>query len=238
MINEDMIKKITSEVIARIKKTETENCNKSRRKILVLEKKDKLCPDLLLHLTDKGCIIECIDDFNDIDVYDAIVLQGIDNTEIVNLSLGAGNSLKEKIVIEGLLRGKKVYSIDSGTEYRKYADTANKAFYSLFKSYEEKLKSYGISFIGLKELSERIISSEEKFSNIELKNEVVYGDDAVKGTESKKYYDLSDNKLLTEVKLKDTVKNRNMGIMVSKKTIITPAAMDFLKKNKLYIKTV
>jgi len=238
MINEDMIKRITSEVIARIKKTETENCNKSRKKILVLEKKDKLCPDLLLHLTDKGCIIECIDDFNDIDVYDAIVLQGIDNTEIVNLSLGVGNSLKEKIIIESLLRGKNVYSIDSGTEYRKYADTANKAFYSLFKSYEEKLKSYGISFIGLKELSERIISSEEKFSNIELKKEEVSGDDAVKGTESKKYYDLSDNKLLTEVKLKDTVKNRNMGIIVSKKTIITPAAMDFLKKNKLYIKTV
>lgn len=226
MCNEELIELITKEVMKRLK-TMIEESNKSNKKLLILEHSKDLCPILSGALKDNNFTIDCLDNMSDIETYEGIILQNISNSELTNLSLTVQGSMKEKVAIEAALKGLNLYAMEKGVEYKKYAATANEALFAAFRNHEEKLKSYGIKFVGLKGLLSSLTGKE----NIKSDKEKV----SVKVKTKENQLKIS-KKLISETDLKNLYKDGVNEIVISKKSIVTPLAKDFARINNLLIK--
>lgn len=226
MKNEELIELITKEVMKRLKIMLEEN-NKSKKKLLILEHSKDLCPILSGALKDNDFIVHCLDDMNDIESYEGIILQNISNGELTNLSLTIQGSMKEKVAIEAVLKGLNLYAMEKGVEYKKYTATANTALLDTFKSHEEKLKNYGVKFVGLKGL----LSALKGEGNIKENNEKVSATVEVGVNQL-----VINKKLISETDLKNLYKDGIKEIVIPRKSIVTPLAKDFARINKLLIK--
>lgn len=236
MGNEELIKLITKEVVARLQTILSEVNIANQKRVLVLEKEENLCPILISALKEKNYVVDCLDYMEKLNSYEGIIIQSITNSELANLSHGIEGSLKEKMVVEALLSGNKIYSMESEVEYRKFAQTSNKLFFSMFKDYEDKLKSYGIHFVELNKLLDCLgnkCEHLEKTTCIIETKEI----DVQRHTEESRgnYIDLTNKKLISEVELRNILKSEVMKVVVSKKAILTPLAMDFARVNKIEI---
>lgn len=237
MSNEQLVELITKEVMSRIQNMMNEKASNGRKKILVLEHEKNLCSVLLSVLNEKNYKVDCLDDMKSTDCYDAIIFQGISNKELANLSMGIEGSLKEKTAIEALLEGHEIYSLKSGVEYKKYKAKSNKLFYNMFMGYEEKLNSFGVHQIELKEL---LASLEADTATSFNKTDFIrcQSKEPLKEKVSDKIADLSEKKLISEVELKNIYKSGIEKVSVSKKSILTPLAMDYVRINKIKINRV
>lgn len=235
MSNEQLIEVITKEVMARLHtlNKKDENCKK---KVLVLENKESLSHSLISALSEKNCTVDCLDDVKSIDTFEAIILQSITNGELANLSLGIEGSLKERMAVRALLNGKDVYLLTDKIEYKKYAATSNKLLYNMYIDYENKIKSYGVRFVELKELSACLEGNScisqnktlEDNSDIQICND----------TDNKNDADLTEKKLISEADIKNAYKNGITSILISPKSILTPLALDFVRTNRLNINEI
>lgn len=240
MNNEKLIELITEEVMKRLKaliKTEENN-----KKILILEKKENLCPIVSKFLQENKISIHSLDDMESLENYEAILLQNISNVELVNLSMAQQSSLKEKVAIEALLKGEKVYALEKGLEYTKYKDTANKQLLKVFENHKDQLASYGINFVGLKTLLAGI-NEESKVKDTFNKTTLTEISDEESEKEDKAFCcnkvlektELLTKKLVTEVDLRNLLKDGVKNIAISKKSIVTPLARDFARVSKMKI---
>lgn len=232
MYSEELVELITKEVMNRLKILLEEN-NKSKKKLLILEHSKDLCPILSGALNDNNFTIDCLDNMGDIESYEGIILQNISNSELVNLSLTIQGSMKEKVAIEAALKGLNLYAMEKGVEYKKYAATANRVLFNTFKDHEEKLKSYGVNFVGLKGLlstlkSENVnVSPKKSERNDKSEVSVQIKDEANKSIKKK---------LISETDLRNLYKDGVKEVVIPKKSIVTPLAKDFARINKLLIK--
>lgn len=233
---EELVQLITKEVMGRLKAVMAEEASANLKKVLVLEKKEDLCPVITGALRDKNYIVDCIDTMGDLSSYDGILLQNLSNGEFANLSHGIEGSIKEKLAIQAIFSGNRIYCMEKGVEYKKYAETSNKLFFNLFKGYEDKLKSYGINFVGLKEL---FACLGDECREVEKNACTVEGcpSDLNKKAEDTGCCreDLSTKKLVSEVELRNICKRGINEVIVSKRTILTPLAMDYARVNKIKI---
>lgn len=231
MYSEELVELITKEVMNRLKILLEEN-NKSKKKLLILEHSKDLCPILSGALNDNNFTIDCLENMGDIESYEGIILQNISNSELVNLSLTIQGSMKEKVAIEAALKGLNLYAMEKGVEYKKYAATANRVLFNTFKDHEEKLKSYGVNFVGLKGLlstlkSENVNVSPKSERNDKSEVSVQIKDEANKSIKKK---------LISETDLRNLYKDGVKEVVIPKKSIVTPLAKDFARINKLLIK--
>lgn len=231
MYSEELVELITKEVMNRLKILLEEN-NKSKKKLLILEHSKDLCPILSGALNDNNFTIDCLDNMGDIESYEGIILQNISNSELANLSLTIQGSMKEKVAIEAALKGLNLYAMEKGVEYKKYATTANRVLFNTFKDHEEKLKSYGVNFVGLKGLlstlkNENVNVSPKSERNDKSEVSVQIKDEANKSIKKK---------LISETDLRNLYKDGVREVVIPKKSIVTPLAKDFARINKLLIK--
>jgi len=122
--------------------------------------------------------------------------------------------------------------MEKGVEYKKYAATANRVLFNTFKDHEEKLKSYGVNFVGLKGLlstlkSENVNVSPKSERNDKSEVSVQIKDEANKSIKKK---------LISETDLRNLYKDGVKEVVIPKKSIVTPLAKDFARINKLLIK--
>lgn len=233
---EDLVQLITKEVMDRLKSMMADKASVNIKKVLILEKQDNLCPVLTGALRDKNYVVDSIDSMGDFTSYNGIILQDLSNGEFANLSHGIEGSIKEKLAIQAIFSGNRIYCMEKGVEYKKYVETSNKLFFNMFNAYEDKLKSYGISFVGLKELfaclGDECSKVEKESCKAEVKS-LVCKERAEVIMDS--FADLSHKKLVSEVELRNISKRGIKEVLVSKGTIVTPLAMDFARVNKLKI---
>ncbi|GAA0679277.1 MULTISPECIES: TIGR02536 family ethanolamine utilization protein [Clostridium] len=148
-----------------------------------------------------------------------------------NISQGTCTTKSEKFALEMLLKGKKVYILEDGIEYRKYKNTAPKVLYNKYIKFEENLLSYGIEIINdLNKIS--IESKEQKISFNGIKEE--------KDLESSIVADeitinLSNKKLVSESDLRKPHINGVKTLILDKKAILTPLAKDYIRINNLNV---
>lgn len=236
MNNEELVDLITKEVMIRLKAMLSDKNMFNKKRVLILEHKEALCSVLTSSLEKNNYTVDCIDNMGDLDSYEGIVLQSIKNSELANLSHGIESSVKEKLVIKAIFNGNKIFSMEKGVEYKSFQATSNKLFFNMFKEYEDKLASYGIKFVGLKgliaSLEDKPVERAESICKITSKDdeEVVESKDSKEG-----YIDLTNKKLVSEVELRNIFKSGIKEVLVSKKSIITPLAMDFARVSKLKI---
>ncbi len=137
-----------------------------------------------------------------------------------HLALACPVTEEEKFVLKALLQDKPLYVLDEGVEYRSYKKQAHKTLYALLMTYEDKIKKYGISFIGHLDELQAAKACE------------TVGEGTVKGDVR---LDMTYKKLLLE---SDLIKKHIEGIctvVITKKCIITPLAEDYIKKRHICI---
>lgn len=236
MNKEELVELITKEVMARLKEMlSSKECFTDKKKVLILEKAEDLCPVLSGALRDNNYLVDSLDNMETLECYDAIVLQNISPRELANLANGIGGSVKETVFTDVILSGKRVFAMKKGLEYQNFVTTANKQFFNLFKTYEEKLKSYGVVYVGLKDLLSEVDGAkyevEEKVFNLKDNME----EKAFRETNEVEFVDLTKKKLISEVELRNIYKNGINKVLVSKKSIVTPLAMDYARVSKVQI---
>lgn len=236
MNNDQLVELVTKEVMSKLKAILNDKNSLNKKRVLILEHKETLCNVLTSALEKSNYVVDCIDNMGDLNSYEGIILQSIGIGELANLSHGIEGSVKEKVVIEAIFNGNKIYSMEKGVEYKNFAATSNKVFFNMFKAYEDKLVSYGIKFVGLKELiaslSNKTIDLEETTCKTVVKDNAVITE--VKEDKGN-YIDLTNKKLVSEVELRNIFKQGIKEVLVSKKSIVTPLAWDFARVNRVKI---
>lgn len=123
-----------------------------------------------------------------------------------------------------------------GLQHENFASTANKEFFNLYKSYENKLRSYGVAYVGLRELLGYL---SEETTEIEKDACILEERDIDKTLPQQcmndEFVDLTKKKLISEVELRNIYKNGINKVLVSKKSIVTPLAMDYARVTKVQI---
>lgn len=164
-----------------------------------------------------------------------------------NIAQGTCTTKAENFALEMLLKGKKVYILEEGIEYRKYKNTAPKVLYNKYIKFEEELLAYGIEVIDdLNKIS--IGNKGEKVSSNEIKEEINRSlclcdenkSEGEKNLEASIIEDeftinLSNKKLVSESDLRKPHINGVRTLIVDKKAIITPLAKDYIRINNLNI---
>lgn len=145
---------------------------------------------------------------------------------LAHLALGMSETKEEALILKCLLEGKKVYMLESGNEYKQYKKTSYKALYALYNEYENKIKQYGIRPIG--QLMDILVDKEETQYIKWQEDEIFQGEEI----------DFTHKKLLLEIDLMKAHIPALVTILVSKKSIVTPLADDFIRTHKLKIKRV
>lgn len=236
MVKEELIKTITEEVMRKLKTTlnnSKDYINFKKRAVILGETKN-FNRDIY---KDNGLIeYYKVDEVRniDIDACDLLFIEELKIIELANISLGLYERDKEKIIIEALLKGKKVGVLYEGLEFKKYKNTANKNLYNLYSSYEEKIYNFGIN---ITELNDIDTFFEESFEKKHIKEKGLYiNEESNKEPEiSKGLLDLSSKRVVCESDLKKTTIRGYKSIKVNKNTIITPLAKELIKQNKLNI---
>lgn len=165
-----------------------------------------------------------------------------------NIAQGTCTTKAENFALEMLLKGKKVYILEDGIEYRKYKNTAPKVLYNKYIKFEEELLAYGIEVIdNLKKIS--IENKDEKAFCNKVKEEVnknlcgyskTIEFEGEKNLETSVIEDeftvnLSNKKLVSESDLRKPHINGVRTLIVDKKAIITPLAKDYIRINNLNV---
>lgn len=156
-------------------------------------------------------------------------------------------------ILESFWRGKRVYLMERGLEYRKYRERAFKGIYQRFQEYEDEIRRFGgeivseilavadrersfervdIKGMGRKELwrqKDMRDGKEEFFKKDcrEMKN---------KGDKDEEIWDLTGCRVLQEADLGRMRGNGYGTVMIGKNTIVTPLAQDFISNHSLVVR--
>lgn len=228
MDNDKLIELITKEVMKRIKlMVEVNNNNK---KVLILEKSENLCPVVKKILAENEMSVDSIDSMGNLDNYEFILIQNLSNNELINIAQGYQNSEKEKAIIDILLKGKKVYGLEKGLEYKEYEDVAPKGLIEVFQGYKEKLSTFGVEFTSLRAIIGSKVT-EKSANKSEEKTQVK----SLEKVDVKTHQNVITKKLVSEIDMKNMQKDGAKEVRISKKSIITPLAKDFARINNITI---
>lgn len=164
-----------------------------------------------------------------------------------NLALGNSTSEEERFILKMIMKGKKVYVLDEGIEYKKYKNTAPKALYKKFISFEDEICKFGVEIIkDLNTVAKSKLSTQSGISSdigFESENKQSLNKDSISliNTENTNIdnefsLDLRNKKLISEADLRKPTINGVKNILVNKKSIITPLAVDFMRIHHLKLK--
>ncbi|CEH34073.1 TIGR02536 family ethanolamine utilization protein [Romboutsia lituseburensis] len=156
---------------------------------------------------------------------------------LCNLALGNSVSDEERFILKMLMKGKKVYVLDEGIEYKRYKETAPKALYNKYLSYEDEILKFGVEVV--KDLS--AITLKDKINTNKIENLGLNSLDKKTSSEEVKIddefsLDLRTKKLISESDLRKPMVNGIKNVIVSKKSILTPLATDFMRIHHLKLK--
>lgn len=169
----------------------------------------------------------------DIKECEAVIVSKLCLRGLANIASGMSVSDEERFILKMLMKGKKVYIIEEGMEYRRYKNTAPAVLYNKYIAFEEDIKKFGAEVIALsgKVREEKPVVIENKGIKEEIAlNEVVLGD-----TEEGVLH-IRSKRLITESDLRRPFMNGMKTVIVDKKSIITPLATDFIRIHHLKLK--
>lgn len=209
-----MVSLIVEEVLDKLK--ETPEINKRIKKAVVFQDGD------LNYFNDflgkEYNIISYDENIQDCDI---AIIPKLPIGTMANLANLNTSSSEEKFIITMIMKGKKIYILEQGIEYRIYKDTAPKQLYNKYLNFEKQLINYGIEILN-QGCNSKIIASyhgelSSSFSIEDAKSEKI----------SKRVITENDMIRIYE-------KGKNV-IIVGDNSILTPLARDFIKINNIEI---
>ncbi|EGT4720742.1 putative ethanolamine utilization protein [Clostridioides difficile 824] len=248
---DNLVDLITEEIYKKINSNEIKISNKPKAVIVFEQDNNKfnLLKDEFEIVEFDKSIREC-----EIVIVSRLCMRGLSN-----IALGNSTSDEERFILKMIMKGKKVYVLDEGIEYKKYKDTAPKALYKKFMSFEDEICKFGVEII--KDLNvitkNKLNINKLNINKLNIKKELestrgskkedtkVLDKDVLNLTsvESVKIdnefsLDLRNKKLISEADLRKPTINGVKNILVNKKSIITPLAVDFMRIHHLKLKKV
>ncbi|MFR1707443.1 MAG: TIGR02536 family ethanolamine utilization protein [Clostridium sp.] len=166
---------------------------------------------------------------------DIAIVSKLSIKSMANIATLTGINEEENFIINMLLSGKKVYVLESGLEYRKYKNTAPRALYNKYLSFEKELKVYGIDIIEFLEKVEDKTTRKEEYKKVE---EVSALETLNSIPEEEMSFEIRNKKLISEGDLRKPFMNGMKSVVIDKKSIITPLANDFIRIHNLKVKRV
>lgn len=160
-----------------------------------------------------------------IDNYESIVIEGLTNFELVSSALLVPGTNVSKLILKGRLTGKTIYIEKESIEYKKYKSIIDKGLERKLEQYVDCLRDYGVKILKAQEIVEDIKAHN---GNVNLNNET-----NVKSAYQSKDQCRLDKKLITEQDLKKLIQQGHKIIQISKGSIITPLAKDYIKTNNM-----
>ncbi|MCG7317188.1 MULTISPECIES: TIGR02536 family ethanolamine utilization protein [Brevibacillus] len=141
-------------------------------------------------------------------------------------SISAGS--RERFILTMLLKGKKVVALENSMVYKKYKQTANPVLYKQYEEFEERIKSFGIQMVQVSDL----LNTDSK----EHKPEVASAKQESEIEREEVRQEVISKKLITESDLKKFHLRQVNQIIVSKNSIITPLAKDYIKMQQIQVR--
>ncbi len=140
LVTKEVLKAVSSSGIASL---DSNGCVDKRPLALVIGDKS----NLPAFAADKYRL-ESIDSYKgDISAFDCVFVAKLTCTELSDCALGKDCTAVPCAVTNALLCGKKVYLLESALVHRKYKETANRAFYSMYEGYVNTLRTFGVEII-------------------------------------------------------------------------------------------
>ncbi|WP_143146962.1 hypothetical protein [Hathewaya proteolytica] len=240
--NKELIQSVTDEVMRRVLQLlKDENIKKSNcdHKVFFLKPREQYKERKAEELIDKICLqkFNVVTSCENIDLNceqcghckeaveqcQNLVVYGLSNKELANISLGIISDCREMYISHAILKGKRIYVINEGVEYKDYKNTCNHNFYNMYGTYEKVLQSFGVDFVNESNLLSEIgkkRTEDKKVIEEEAKEE-------------NNIYDLTDKKVICEGELKKASYSGIKSVSIDAKAIFTPLAMDFVRRNKI-----
>lgn len=234
-----LIDLITKEVMKRLEGIE-KNTEIKKNKVLLLDSASCGCLDDAREALAEKYDVDSLDNMNcKIEEYEACIVCRVGNRQLASIAHGLCSSSMEEMIMKFLLIGKSVYMLEDGIEYRRYLDTANTSLLKLYQGYERKIVEYGVKLIksfkdilGANEIKEPI-----KAEVVEKKEkEEIQHTHQVEECVNVNFIDLTGKKLITEADLRKLCRTGINEVLISRKSVITPLAQDFIRINRLGVK--
>lgn len=224
---DNLVNLIVEEIYKKLKNVESKISNKQKA-VIIFEKDnsrfDLIKEDFEIVPFDKS-IRDC-----EIVIVSRLCMRGLSN-----LACGNSTSDEERFILKMLMKGKKVYVLDEGLEYKRYKETAPKALYKKFMSFEDEICKFGVKVVkdlNTISLNDKQSTKRENTKSLNKENlqtvEINIDDDFS--------LDLRHKKLISEADLRKPAINGVKNVLVNKKSIITPLATDFLRIHHLKLK--
>ena len=224
---DNLVNLIVDEIYKKINSIECKISDKP--KAVTIFEKDNTRLDIL---KDDFDIVEFDKSIRDCDI---VIVSRLCMRGLSNLAYGNSTSDEERFILKMLMSGKKVYVLNEGLEYKRYKDTAPKALYKKFMSFEDEICKFGVEVI--KDLNSLGLNSKQntKIEDIKtLNKEEIEKKDIILDDEFS--LDLRNKKLISEADLRKPAINGVKNVLVSKNSIITPLATDFLRIHHIKLK--
>ncbi|MEG2016855.1 MAG: hypothetical protein RR128_00180 [Clostridium sp.] len=154
---------------------------------------------------------------------DVIIIPDLSLKAMANLATLNTEGAAEEFVVRMLMKGKEVYVLENGLEYRRYKNTAPKALYSKYLDFEQQIKLNGIQIIGY--VGEIKKNDKSLLSNIEVFN-----------NSSSEELEIRNKKVINEAEIRNRIIPGVYTIVIDKRSIITPLAADFIRTHNLRVK--
>ena len=212
-----LIEDVIEEVKARLGKIQEESCGASHTgKVLVLGKLDQAEENMLRSFANICTSPETGE-------WDFIVAAQVSAGLLAFTALGIPGQPEAKWILEALLGGKKVYSLEKGLEYRKYRETSYKALYQKYQEYEEEIRRFG----------GEIVTGIQEAAELEMR---VQKNACIIAENDSAPFDLTRLKLLGEADLGRLRGTGYRTVLIGRKTIITPLAKDYISNHNLTVR--
>lgn len=213
-----LIERITEEVIKRLKYQEN---FLNRKKIVILNGlSNSNAKDLISDLEVSHEIIE------DVEFAESLILEEISNEQLYMLSQNRFDDKFSALVLEALIKGKKVILLKEGISYRKFEKTCPKLLFEQLETFEEKLKLLGIKIVEKAEVKEVLLLEKEEVSLERVTSEVV------------KFVDLTINRVVSEKQVERAITTDHRGIRIKENAILTPLAKDYIRQEGIKIERI
>ncbi|WDV45092.1 hypothetical protein PV797_16420 [Clostridiaceae bacterium M8S5] len=209
-----IIEMVTKEVLNRL---ESAGEIKDSKKVLIAGNKSKEYEKLYELLSINYSNILFLDQIGqgvDLAQIDYIIVPKLENNALAKLALGVADDEVTLAISETLLRGKQITLLEEGIAYRKFKGLANASYYDMFKSYEEKLKEYGMTIIKQEDLHLQKSKTDE---TLKIGKTVI------------------NKKIIVESDVKKVYEAGHDTIQINDKSIISPLASDYIKINDINI---
>lgn len=220
----DLIESITKEVLKRLnneKNTDNEKIIEKEKLLLTENVKIDLSEELRKRFD--ICSFGEINTEKSLSEINEIIITKLDMKLLMELSELIQLNPKSEFILTSLLKGKNIYVLTSGVKYYQYQKTSPKTLYNELIKAEDKLKSFGIEFLSLKQLESKL--KKDNFSTSEIEKT---GEDK----NLNEYFRL-DKKLIDYSIIKKLHEKNYEKIEVSINSIITALAKDFIKEKNI-----